>query len=143
MGSSWQKAKGGDYAIAESVGGQVLFLDAQETGCFGGKPAYSFYFRILNKKKQNSRIEHVSTGKIGLTGLIWAKAKILEFASDILTRHDPVLLLVRWEDNRRRRVYERGLRDAGFKYGMFMYNGKSRKYLYREFTNTFNDGTSK
>jgi len=89
---------------------------------------YQIYLRIKHKRKNNVTLKQ--TGKCGLEGLIWAKNKIIEFEEYIKTidKDKRKIILVGWDDNRRRNVYHKGLKNIGYKYG-FMFD---KKYLFKE-----------
>jgi hypothetical protein len=81
------------------------------------KVYYSVFFEILNKRKDSGKVTLIQTGKIGLTGLLWAKKKIEEFSKYISDKKsgNTIMILVRWDDSRRRKAYERGLKSLGFR----------------------------
>lgn len=71
----------------------------------------------MNKRKQENSTTLQTTGRDGLTGLIWARNKIKEFESFIikeLGKDVSITIYCCWEDNRRRKVYEYGLKDMGY-----------------------------
>jgi len=85
---------------------------------------YSIYLAIANKKKHLRQLilgekdiltDH-ETGKCGLEGLLWAKKQIVEFEKFIYCKNGDYIS-VYWTDNRRRDVYEYGLRKLGFVVG--------------------------
>lgn len=85
---------------------------------------YSIYLAIANKKKHLRQLilgekdiltDH-ETGKCGLEGLLWAKKQIVEFEKSIYCKNGDYIS-VYWTDNRRRDVYEYGLRKLGFMVG--------------------------
>lgn len=56
-----------------------------------------------------------STGHCGLEGLLWAKNKILEFEKWIIANStDHIQIFVGADDERRLRVYKRGLLKSGY-----------------------------
>ncbi|WP_373752354.1 hypothetical protein [Jeotgalibaca porci] len=76
---------------------------------------------VYHKRKQRDENVLKQTGKDGIQTLLWAKKQIIEFEELLLEGHiswlkENVYIALGWEDNRRRRVYERGLRDIGFRY---------------------------
>lgn len=90
--------------------------DANDKECY----YYNIYLVISNKKKSRDNTYLKQTGKDGVKGLLWAKRKIIEFEEFIKEEHkeSSIMICTRWDDNRRRNVYERGLRDIGYKFNM-------------------------
>lgn len=116
------------------IGGQTARLDFCRCWDFSAAPTYNAYMRMLNKRRDEGAVGMKSTGRVGLSGLLWCKLEMLKFGAFIAERNGRAsAVIVRWDDNRRRRVYERGLRDAGFAYRMLSPGGKSTKFLYRKF----------
>lgn len=84
---------------------------------------FSIGLEIYHKRKQVLNLYNKQTGKDGLTGLIWAKNKILEFEDYLkseesrysIYNYPMAIIYCTWTDNQRRRVYERGLSRIGFK----------------------------
>lgn len=83
---------------------------------------YFNIFLAIKHKRKDIYPELEQTGKDGLKGLLWARNKVLEFEKFI--KEEPryesskVILLCRWDDNRRRKIYYYGLKNYGYKYGM-------------------------
>lgn len=89
---------------------------------------FNVYLDVYHKRKQSANNVLHQTGKDGLGPLIWTKKAILAFEEYILSdkfycygRTRNVYIFVGYEDNRRKKVYERGLRNEGYKYGNFLY----------------------
>lgn len=82
---------------------------------------YSVFLVIANKKKhikqcilqEKDVFFDKETGKCGLEGLLWAKQQIIEFEESDICRNGDVIT-IGWADNRRRNVYEYGLKKLGF-----------------------------
>lgn len=90
---------------------------------------------IANKKKHLRQLilgekdiltDH-ETGKCGLEGLIWGKQQIIEFEKSNHCK-DGDYITIYWTDNRRRDVYEHGLKKLGFVMGY----RESRKCLHKK-----------
>ena len=95
---------------------KILFQEEQEYR----KYYYNIYLVTAHKKKQEYNTRLKSTGKDGLKGLFWARDKIKEFEDFIklekIQRHGSIItIFCHWDDNRRRRVYEYGLKPLGYK----------------------------
>ena len=73
------------------------------------------------KKKEEYFAKEMVTGKIGLKGLLFAKAAIENFEKLLSVRkcNHKHYLYCSWLDNRRRNVYAYGLQKIGFNYGVF------------------------
>ena len=98
--------------------GQIIQIEFQET-IYKKKITYNVVLTINNKKKQILQTsEHVTTGRCGLEGLLWAKKAILDFEKYILEeiKNDKIkiYIMVMWADNRRRNTYIRGLKNDGY-----------------------------
>jgi len=79
---------------------------------------------IANKKKHLRQLilgekdiltDH-ETGRCGLEGLLWGKRQITEFEKTDYCK-DGDYIVIYWTDNRRRDVYEDGLKKLGFVMG--------------------------
>lgn len=76
---------------------------------------YYTSFQIVSKRKMIDKVWMQNTGVIGLKGLRWALQAIMEFEEFIKHKHSiPIYLVVAWDDNRRRRIYERSLKPLGY-----------------------------
>lgn len=111
------------YKRKKLSNGQFVQIEFQEAYQPSNFVDFNINLVIHSKKKKlNSDIvENQNTGHVGLEGLLWAKHQIVEFEDYIKSkkdffRNERVFLSVIWSDNRRRNVYERGLRDLGFKF---------------------------
>jgi len=78
---------------------------------------YDIYVVTMHKKKAIDSTILKTTGKDGVAGLLWAKNKIKEFEILIKEIHENVTICIYWDDNRRRNIYEWGLRKEGYKMG--------------------------
>ena len=112
------------YETIKLLNGSTALICFQKTE-YRNSIEYNVVFGVSNKRKYlyqwiNGEIElsdwHQKTG-FSLEGLLWAKRKIIEFSEQVkLTNPSlPSYIIVRWWDNRRRNVYERGLEKLGFK----------------------------
>jgi hypothetical protein len=74
----------------------------------------------MDKKKSeyNSVLRH--TGKDGLKGLLWAREQMIQFEhyikENIKEHNKNHIIFCMWDDNKRRDVYYRGLKDLGYHY---------------------------
>lgn len=87
-------------------------------------------FAVANKKKQLAKffsddsdarcIDLKSTGTCGLEALLWARQQIVEFEQLVADWYKedgntrPIRITVQADDNRRFRVYRRGLQKLGY-----------------------------
>jgi hypothetical protein len=113
------KNKEQQYICTDKINGQFLQIKFYEE-IYYDKILYFVCFEIRNKRYQIGKSWLKTTGKIGLSGLLWAKEKIKEFENFIINKKIEkekisMYILVGWEDNRRRKVYERGLKNLGYK----------------------------
>jgi hypothetical protein len=107
--------------------GQTIKIEFQEDWT-NNKYYYNIYLVIMDKRKSENNTYLKSTGKDGLKGLIWAKNKIKEFEIFIKEEHNKsTIIYCGWDNNRRRKVYEYGLKDLGYKFGMIF----NKKALYK------------
>lgn len=113
--------------------GQLAEILFEETYRRGKYADYNVVFVIGSKRKKLNctMMEHTTTGKVGLEGLLWAKQQIIEFEKFILELYpfekfpnEKVYISVGWADNRRRNVYERGLKKLGYNYETNMFGQK-------------------
>lgn len=116
-----------DYYSTETLpSGQAIRIEFQEG--WSKKIVYFNIFLVIKNKNKSPYPALEQTGKDGLKGLIWAKQKVLEFEefikADIRYENSKIILFCRWEDNRRRNAYHRGLKNEGYKYGM-VYGAKA------------------
>jgi len=96
---------------------------------------YSIFLAIANKKKhirqflleEKDVLMGKETGKCGLEGLLWAKNQIVEFEKSNYCKNSDYIS-AGWADNRRRDVYEHGLKKLGFVMGY----RDGRKCLYKK-----------
>ena len=95
-----------------------------------GKNQRIAYFHIgLIIKKKRKQIDDLfmkESGKDGLKTLLFAKKALKEFEGFILEEygncHEKMFIVVEWDDNRRRNVYYRGLKDLGYEFSDFKGN---------------------
>ena len=71
-------------------------------------------FDIVDKRKHSYRYGE-ETGTDGLKSLIWAKNCINDFITNEIDREVDNVIIVQWDNAQRKRVYERGLKNLGFK----------------------------
>jgi hypothetical protein len=92
---------------------------------------YGFFtcLRIYSKRKSNYT-DFDTTGHVGIKSLILAKLG-MELFIDFLIQENikNKKIVVHWGDNRRQRVYYRGLKSLGFKYEYLEIGNKSKKFL--------------
>lgn len=96
---------------------------------------YSVFVAIANKKKhikqlilgQRDILSDKETGRCGLEGLFWAKRQLLDFENSSYCKSGDIIE-IHWTDNRRRNVYEHGLK----KYGYVLGNRYGNKCLFKK-----------
>lgn len=134
------------YKRTKLSNGQLAEIQFQETYHRNNFADYNVVFVIGSKRNKLNctMMEHTTTGKVGIEGLLWAKKQIIEFEKFIFEKfprdkypNEKVFISVGWADNRRRNVYERGLKNLGFKYEVNMYG---QKKLRKEITNEKESG---
>lgn len=112
----------GDFAYYREKlpNGQTITIKFQEE-CHQNYVSYNVVLFIKTKKKDRSWDYNKQTGdKLGIKGLLWAKDKLLEFEKYIIKKDsNKIIITVWWEDNRRKKVYMRGLKNVGYKYERF------------------------
>lgn len=126
------------YRVVNSAG-QTVELTVYEF--YREEYNYKKYWSItlsVNKKSKGYEFGK-NTGKTGIESLLIAK-KILEYYIENVINswhHDKYenIILIWWDDSKRRNVYERGLRDLGFKFGKFAWKQgyNTGKCLYRKY----------
>lgn len=117
----WYIDENKEYSVikrGQLSNGQIIQIEFEET-IYKKKITYNVVLTINNKKKQIFQTsEHVTTGRCGLEGLLWAKKAILDFEKYILEeiKNDKIkiYIMVMWTDNRRRNTYIRGLKNDGY-----------------------------
>lgn len=120
--------KNGDYTNYYETSilpsGQTIKIEFQEEWS-KSKYFYNIYLVTSHKRKQANSTFGIATGKDGFKGLLWAKKKIIEFEEFIKEKHVdiPIIIYCDWTDNKRRKIYERGLSNIGYKYN-FLFNRK-------------------
>jgi hypothetical protein len=106
------------YKCSEKINSKKATIEFSEDFSYG-KYIYSIYLYVSRKRKFNTFLK--STGG-GLTYLLWAKNKIIEFEKyilDIRGNHALKLTMsIEWDDNRRQRVYVYGLKKLGYRIGV-------------------------
>jgi hypothetical protein len=91
--------------------------------------------RVYSKRKHNIT-EHESTGKVGLESLLLAKLAVKLFIDFMIEEKMNKKIVVAWSDNRRRKIYYRGLKNLGFEYEyLYCNDGTSTKFLTRNINN--------
>lgn len=79
---------------------------------------YNVWLSIEHKRKNIENTEGKITGKDGVKSLLWAKKRLIEF-EDIVKedyKDKEIYIYIGWYDNKRRNVYERGLKNLGYEY---------------------------
>lgn len=96
---------------------QTIRIEFRET-YHNQKYYYDVYLEIVHKKKAKADNFNKITGKDGVISLLWGKQKIKEFEELIKSQTDgkESIIIIVWDDNRRRNVYERGLKNIGYKF---------------------------
>ena len=84
-----------------------------------------WYIELWMGKRSKGFQWMTQTGKDGIKSLLWAKECLRDFIKN-LDRSKINKIIVYWDDNRRRDVYAKGLKDIGFEYKATY---KSRKGL--------------
>lgn len=123
----------GYHVFGTLTNGQTIYIgfkDSEYYNCI----SYFVLVAIANKKKhirnwlngEMNPIDLKGTGKCGLEGLFWAKKMIKEFEVFIKEKYpnEMVKIEIFWADQKRFRVYKRGLPD-------YMYS-QSGKYLFKK-----------
>ena len=84
------------------------------------KRRYDWYvcFDIVDKRKQKFHFKE-QTGTDGINSLLWAKHCLKDFIENQIDKDIDNAIIINWDDGKRRRVYERGLKDLGFKMSNF------------------------
>lgn len=95
----------------KSATGQILTFAIDPYEC--DNAVYWTVVFWIGKRKQGYQYKK-QTGNDGLKPLIWAKSCLVDFMSKLNDgkRHH---VCISWDDNKRKRVYARGLSDLGFK----------------------------
>lgn len=117
------------YDTALLPSGQTIRIEFEEDWSHK-KYYYNIFLLITNKKKHSDYPFNKSMGKDGIEGLLWAKRKIVEFEKFIVKehKHTPIVIYAGWGNSKRRDVYERGLRNIGYKFNkVFGYKALCKK----------------
>lgn len=88
---------------------------------------YSIYLVIMDKRKSEANTHLRYTGKDGVLGLFWARDRINEFEEYLkqeFTDKRPTVICTTWDNNTRRDIYYRGLKNMGYRYGV-MFGAKA------------------
>lgn len=84
---------------------------------------FSVWFVVFKKRKTIPSLVLESTGRDGLKTLLFAKKAILDFEKFIHDRygscHQKIFINIGWDDNRRRDIYFRGLKNEGYRFKQF------------------------
>ena len=91
---------------------------------------YNVWLSIEHKRKNIENTEGKITGKDGVKSLLWAKKRLIEF-EDIVKedyKDKEIYICIGWYDNKRRNVYERGLKNLGYEYKVIF----NKKYLIKK-----------
>jgi len=94
----------------------IEFTEYKHPSKIGAIVYYHVYLFIKHKRKHEVMLKQ--TGKCGITGLLWAKEQMIKFGELISEKHpgQTKKIIVNWDDNRRRRVYEKGLLGLGYEF---------------------------
>lgn len=113
------------YIYKEKLPSNMTLEISFQGGWFGvSEHDYYFnvYLNIYKKRKQISENRFHTTGQDGITPLVRAKAIIEKFEQFFIQNLNNkfwlparTVIFVYWDDARRKRVYERGLRSLGYK----------------------------
>lgn len=90
---------------------------------------------VYKKRKDKAFDFMKNTGKDGLATLLFARKAIVAFESFVEEKtyhYKDIFIVVGWEDNRRRNVYERGLKSLGFEFGML----DNKKHLIKKISHS-------
>lgn len=77
------------------------------------KDMYYVKFYIVNKRKHHYKFKE-QTGTDGIKSLLWAKQCLMNFIDDGINKNRNNIIVVGWDDRRRRDVYVRALIPIGF-----------------------------
>ena len=89
---------------------------------------FNEWFITLWIGKRKKEFQYLTqTGKDGIKSLLWAKECIKDFIKHLDEKQNHKIF-VHWDDNRRRDVYARGLKELGFTY-QTGYRGKKMLVL--------------
>ena len=90
---------------------------------------------VYTKRKEIDSHFQKSTGNIGLKGLFAAKEILHKFESYLKNNYwrENHNIFIGWDDNRRRNVYERGLRNLGYKFEMGKLDPTDQKEPYKKY----------
>ena len=86
------------------------------------------YFNVkfyITTKRKNGYQFMKQTGTDGIKSLLWAKTCLIKFIEEFTERYHGYMIRIYADDIKRLNVYERGLRDIGFKMSY-----SKNKYLY-------------
>jgi hypothetical protein len=112
---------------AQAPSGNILSIEFQKEDCDNADYYYVWMFTV-HKRAQAETSFRKSTGRDGLYALLWARDKIKEFESYLKTETKKrTFICIRWDDRRRRDVYEYGLKKLGYKMGIMF----CKKCLYK------------
>ena len=77
------------------------------------KDMYYVKFYIVNKRKHHYKFKE-QTGTDGIKSLLWAKQCLMNFIDNVINKNRNNIIVVGWDDKRRRNVYVRALIPIGF-----------------------------
>jgi len=80
---------------------------------YDNKDIYYTKFYIVNKRKHQYRFKE-QTGTDGIKSLLWAKQCLINFINDGINKTRDNIIVIGWDDKRRRDVYVRALIPIGF-----------------------------
>lgn len=103
------------YIVRKLPSGQSIKLEIECEEFLNSYRSY-IYLSISHKRKNIDNTFLQLNGKDGISSLLWAKQKILDF-ENVNKLKKKNIMIINWDDNRRRDVYYRGLKNVGYKYG--------------------------
>lgn len=99
--------------LGKNDSGQILELTMDEWYYLNSSHWY-VCFEIKNKRKHEFKYRQ-QVGKDGLKSLLWAKYCLVDFINNHLDNNKDNVIIVQWDDSKRKRAYVRFLSEVGFK----------------------------
>lgn len=111
------------YATDKLPSGKTIKIEFNDD-TWGDRTCYNVYLVVSNKRKQENNTYMKTYSSDGISALVWARKKMLEFEEFItdVMPGEPVFIYCSWDDNRRRDAYHYGLKKYGYDY--HMHDGK-------------------
>lgn len=95
--------------------GQILRLEFSKWYFpFSNKEQWYVMFYISDKRKHKYQFLK-QTGKDGIKSLLWAKRALIDFIDKNINRDVDSQIVIYWDNGKRKRVYEYGLKALGFR----------------------------